>query len=214
MREWFIFYFSRFEAIKKLPKESQLEALTSIIEYAKEWKELTIEDPLANAIFIMAQPQIDANEKRYVSWKKWGRPKKQGSTKTSTETTTQSKTVEVKEKTEFEKTLDEFIKMRKAIKKPITEEWIKLVKQKLEKMYPWNEALQIQVLQNSISNSRQGVFPLKEGKDKIDQNSELVKKYKEQARQIREKAILDEINKYKNEKSETWTFDRRSEISC
>jgi hypothetical protein len=118
----------------------------------------------------------------------------------------------VKEKTEFEKTMDSFIEMRKAIKKPITEEWIKLVKQKLEKMYPWNEALQIQVLQNSISNSRQWVFPLKEGKEKIDQNSELVKKYKEQARQIREKAILDEINKY--EKPKTWTFDRRSEISC
>lgn len=163
MREWFIFYFSRFEAIKKLPKESQLEALTSIIEYAKEWKELTIEDPLANAIFIMAQPQIDANEKRYVAWKKWGRPKKQGSTKKSwTSETTTHTTSEVKEKTEFEKTLDEFIKMRKAIKKPLTEEWIKLVKQKLEKMYPGNQDLQIQVLQNSISNSWQWVFPLKE----------------------------------------------------
>ena len=113
--------------------------------------------------------------------------------------------------------MDSFIEMRKAIKKPITEEWIKLVKQKLEKMYPWNEALQIQVLQNSISNSRQGVFPLKEGKDKIDQNSELVKKYKEQARQIREKAILDEINKYKNdgnENSMNATFDRRAEMQC
>lgn len=135
--------------------------------------------------------------------------RKKCSKKTSTESTTQK--AEVKEKTELEKTMDSFIEMRKAIKKPITEEWIKLVKQKLEKMYPWNEALQIQVLQNSISNSRQGVFPLKEGKDKIDQNSELVKKYKEQARQIREKAILDEINKYKNEKPENWTFDRRAE---
>jgi len=162
MREWFIFYFSRFEAIKKLPKESQLEALTSIIEYAKEWKELTIEDPLANAIFIMAQPQIDANEKRYVAWKKWGRPKKQGSTKTSTESTTQSKTVEVKEKTEFDKAIDGFIEMRKKIKKPLTEQWLKLIKDKLEKMYPWKEYLQIKVLNNSISNSRQGIFPLKE----------------------------------------------------
>jgi hypothetical protein len=44
-----------------------------------------------------------------------------------------------------------------------------------------------------------------------------VKKYKEQAKQIREKAILDEINKYKNdgnENSMNTTFDRRSEISC
>ena len=220
MREWFVFYFSWFDAIKLLPQESQLEALTSIIWYAKDWKEMTIEDPLANAIFTMAQPQIDANEKRYTDWKKWGRPKKQGSTKkeTFTESTTHTTQKEtVKEKTEFEKTLDEFIKMRKAIKKPITDEWIKLVKQKLEKMYPWNETLQIQVLQNSISNSRQGVFPLKEGDDKYNKDNELVKKYKEQAKQIREKAILDEINKYKNdgnENSMNTTFDRRSEISC
>jgi len=164
------------------------------------------------------------NESEQRSERRKNAPKKQGSTKkksetseTTTHTTHTTHTTEVKEKTEFEKTLDEFIKMRKAIKKPLTEEWIKLVKQKLEKMYPWNEALQIQVLQNSISNSRQGVFPLKEGKEKIDQNSELVKKYKEQARQIREKAILDEINKYKNdgnEKSMNATFDRRAEMQC
>ena len=161
------------------------------------------------------------NESEQRSERRKNAPKKQGSTKkkseTSETTTHTTHTTEVKEKTEFEKTLDEFIKMRKAIKKPLTEEWIKLVKQKLEKMYPWNQDLQIQVLQNSISNSRQWVFPLKEGKDKIDQNSELVKKYKEQARQIREKAILDEINKYKNdgnENSMNATFDRRAEMQC
>ena len=161
------------------------------------------------------------NESEQRSERRKNAPKKQGSTKkkseTSETTTHTTHTTEVKEKTEFEKTLDEFIKMRKAIKKPITEEWIKLVKQKLEKMYPGNQDLQIQVLQNSISNSWQWVFPLKEGKDKIDQNSELVKKYKEQARQIREKAILDEINKYKNdgnENSMNATFDRRAEMQC
>jgi len=158
------------------------------------------------------------NESEQRSERRKNAPKKQGSTKkkiSETSTTTQTtQKVEVKEKTEFEKTMNSFIEMRKAIKKPITEEWIKLVKQKLEKMYPGNEALQIQVLQNSISNSWQWVFPLKEGKEKIDQNSELVKKYKEQARQIREKAILDEINKYKNdgnENSMNATFDRRAE---
>lgn len=170
---------------------------------------LPTEEALEEAMILLNE--IVSEKKKRAEFCNKNRKQKKGSTKTSTETTTQPKTVEVKEKTEFEKTLDEFIKMRKAIKKPLTEEWIKLVKQKLEKMYPWNEALQIQVLQNSISNSRQWVFPLKEGKDKIDQNSELVKQYKEQARQIREKAILDEINKYKNEKPENWTFDRRAE---
>ena len=169
---------------------------------------------------ILLNEVLKEKEEREACWSQGWRGNKKGSTKKKTETSTTTHTtqkVEVKEKTEFEKTIDSFIEMRKAIKKPITEEWIKLVKQKLEKMYPWNEALQIQVLQNSISNSRQGVFPLKEGKDKIDQNSELVKKYKEQARQIREKAILDEINKYKNdgnENSMNATFDRRAEMQC
>lgn len=166
---------------------------------------------------ILLNEVLKEKEEREACWSQGWRGNKKGSTKktktSETSTTTQTtQKAEVKEKTEFEKAIDEFIKMRKAIKKPITEEWIKLVKQKLEKMYPGNEALQIQVLQNSISNSWQWVFPLKEGKEKIDQNSELVKKYKEQAREIREKAILDEINKY--EKPKTWTFDRRSEISC
>lgn len=176
---------------------------------------LPTEEALEEAMILLNE--IVSEKKKRAEFCNKNRKQKKGSTKTSTESTTQSKKVEVKEKTEFEKTMDSFIEMRKAIKKPITEEWIKLVKQKLEKMYPWNEALQIQVLQNSISNSRQGVFPLKEGKDKIDQNSELVKKYKEQARQIREKAILDEINKYKNdgnENSMNATFDRRAEMQC
>ena len=176
---------------------------------------LPTEEALEEAMILLNE--IVSEKKKRAEFCNKNRKQKKGSTKTSTESTTQSKKVEVKEKTEFEKTMDSFIEMRKAIKKPITEEWINLVKQKLEKMYPWNEALQIQVLQNSISNSRQGVFPLKEGKDKIDQNSELVKKYKEQARQIREKAILDEINKYKNdgnENSMNATFDRRAEMQC
>lgn len=176
---------------------------------------LPTEEALEEAMILLNE--IVSEKKKRAEFCNKNRKQKKGSTKTSTETTTQSKTVEVKEKTELEKTLDEFIKMRKAIKKPITEEWIKLVKQKLEKMYPGNQDLQIQVLQNSISNSWQWVFPLKEGKDKIDQNSELVKKYKEQARQIREKAILDEINKYKNdgnENSMNATFDRRAEMQC
>jgi hypothetical protein len=181
------------------------------------YKTLPIEQR-AEGLQLLIEWMIQEKEERENCWSQGWR-KTKGSTKKKSETSettthTTHTTSEVKEKNEFEKTLDEFIKMRKAIKKPITEEWIKLVKQKLEKMYPGNQDLQIQVLQNSISNSRQWVFPLKEGKDKIDQNSELVKKYKEQARKIREQSILDEINKYKNEKSETWTFDRRSEISC
>lgn len=104
------------------------------------------------------------NESEQRSERRKNAPKKQGSakkTKSETSTTTTQK-VEVKEKSEFEKTLDAFIEMRKTIKKPLTKDWLKLIKDKLEKMYPWNIELQIKVLNNSISNSRQWVFPLKE----------------------------------------------------
>lgn len=106
------------------------------------------------------------NESEQRSERRKNAPKKQGSTKkkseTSETTTHTTHTTEVKEKTEFDKALDGFIEMRKKIKKPLTEQWLKLIKDKLEKMYPWKEYLQIKVLNNSISNSRQGIFPLKE----------------------------------------------------
>lgn len=104
------------------------------------------------------------NESEQRSERRKNASKKQGSTKkTKSETsTTTTQKVEVKGKSEFDKTIDAFIEMRKTIKKPLTKDWLKLIKDKLEKMYPWNIELQIKVLNNSISNSRQWVFPLKE----------------------------------------------------
>lgn len=103
------------------------------------------------------------NESEQRSERRKNAPKKQGSTKKKiSETSTTTQTTEVKEKTEFDKAIDGFVEMRKKIKKPLTEQWLKLIKDKLEKMYPWKEYLQIKVLNNSISNSRQWIFPLKE----------------------------------------------------
>ena len=124
--------------IKKLPKEDALEEAINLLEEI-----------------------VSEKKKRAETCK---RKSKKGSTKkeTSETTTHTTHTTEVKEKTEFDKALDGFVEMRKKIKKPLTEQWLKLIKDKLEKMYPWKEYLQIKVLNNSISNSRQGVFPLKE----------------------------------------------------
>lgn len=65
-------------------------------------------------------------------------------------------------KTDFDKIFDDFRKMRKAIKKPLTDEAEKLIIQKLKKLAPDNESLQIEILEQSIMNSYQGVFPLNE----------------------------------------------------
>jgi len=54
-----------------------------------------------------------------------------------------------------------FIEMRKKIKKPPTEYAIKLIKKELNKIAMNDEALQIEILNQSIRNCWQDVFPLK-----------------------------------------------------
>ena len=69
----------------------------------------------------------------------------------------------VKEKgelTEFERTFLEFEKMRTRIKKPLTPYAKELILKELQKLSP-DEQTQIQILNQSIRNSYQGVFPLK-----------------------------------------------------
>lgn len=135
------------------------EQLRKMVEF---YKTLPIEQR-AEGLQLLIEWMIQEKEERENCW---SQRKTKGSTKkkseTSETTTHTPHTTEVKEKTEFDKALEDFVEMRKKIKKPLTEQWLKLIKDKLEKMYPWKEYLQIKVLNNSISNSRQGVFPLKE----------------------------------------------------
>jgi hypothetical protein len=53
--------------------------------------------------------------------------------------------------------------MRKKIKKPMTDRAVELTIKELEKLAPLDEAKQIQILEQSIRNSWQGVFPLNGG---------------------------------------------------
>ena len=62
---------------------------------------------------------------------------------------------------ELKQTIYEFIKMRKAIKKPLTTRGLELMINKLKKMTS-NTNDQIQILNNSIMNNWLGIFPLKE----------------------------------------------------
>lgn len=73
MRDSVVFYRSFAEAIKALPKEEQLKALWAIIDYGLD--EIRPEEyGVHTAIFLMAKPQIDANNKRYQNGTKGGRP--------------------------------------------------------------------------------------------------------------------------------------------
>ena len=75
-RDSFVRYESFSIAINLLPEENQLHATTFIINY---WLYGTEPDraidPIAYAIFVMAKPQIDANNKRFINWCKGWRPK-------------------------------------------------------------------------------------------------------------------------------------------
>lgn len=72
MRDSVVFYRSFYEAIKRLPEKEQAESFRAIMEYALNDKEPE-EDGVAMAIYLMAKPQIDANNKRYQNGTKGGR---------------------------------------------------------------------------------------------------------------------------------------------
>jgi len=71
-RDSFVWYESFSKAINILPEANQLHAYKFIVDYGLYGIEPELEiDPVAYAIFVMARPQLDANNKRYENWKKW-----------------------------------------------------------------------------------------------------------------------------------------------
>lgn len=72
MKDSFVFYRSFLRGIEKLTDDEQLKAYRAICKYALlgEVEEL---NGAASIVFEMAQPQIDANNKRYENGKKGGK---------------------------------------------------------------------------------------------------------------------------------------------
>ncbi len=86
-RESFLFYRSFYEAIKRMPCEVQAEIYPAIAEYALMGKMPTDISDVAMAMFLLIQPNIDVNNKRFENGKKGaafgkrgGRPKKKTTT--------------------------------------------------------------------------------------------------------------------------------------
>lgn len=82
------------------------------------------------------------------------------------------------ENEELKSEIQEFIKMRTKIKKPLTTHALELILKDLNKITP-NVDEQIQIIKQSIKNGWQGVFPLKENKkqDSFEKFKELAKNY-------------------------------------
>lgn len=72
MRESFVFYKSWLDGIELLPEAAQLEAYRALARYACTGEETKV-GALANVIFTMARPIIDANNKRFADGRKGGR---------------------------------------------------------------------------------------------------------------------------------------------
>lgn len=76
-RESFLFYRSFYEAIKPLPRDIQGEIYSAIMEYALYGNLSERLKPVANSVFTLIRPILDANRQRYESGKNGGRPAKQ-----------------------------------------------------------------------------------------------------------------------------------------
>ena len=81
----------------------------------------------------------------------------------------------------FSSTISEFKKMRKSIRKPMTEKAEELLLWELEKLAPWDEQMKIAILNKSILNCWQWVFPLKE-EDKKAMIDPLLVEYENQVK--------------------------------
>jgi hypothetical protein len=63
--------------------------------------------------------------------------------------------------TALDDALEEFVKHRKALKRPLAGKGIELIRAELEKLAPGDEEKQIAIINQSIMRGWQGVFPLK-----------------------------------------------------
>ena len=209
MNDSIIFYRSFMEAASVLPAEEYKEAVSAVLSYGLDGIEPENLSPYAKMFFLLAKPQIDANNARREAGRRGGEAKRDNAksknfvakssnaTVCYTETDKQNvanananananvnavKEKEEKEKTAVRKTetlntiLEErvnderlketykdFVRMRSTIKKPLTNRALKMVIDKVEQLEPKDIKKQIAVLEQSIMNSWQGVFALKDG---------------------------------------------------
>lgn len=93
---------------------------------------------------------------------------------------------------ELKETVYEFIKMRKAIKKPLTTRGLELMIKKLYKMTN-NIDEQTEILNNSIMNNWQGIFPINKTENKIKQKKTNYNNYEQRKYDNMEQFYANEI---------------------
>ena len=181
-RDGFVFYRSFAEALALVDEQTQLQCYRAIVNYGIYGIEPVL-DGIALAVFTLVKPQIDANNKRYTSGTKGGRPRKTPEekptvfkTKTEpkpkqnqTETKRKPKTAEIFEelKDKYEASLSnpmiqilsEWFSYKDSIKKPLGEKSVEhLIKQSIELERKYGYQKVCKCFEDSIKNGYQGVF--------------------------------------------------------
>ena len=95
MRDSVLFYRSFYDALKNIPSDERLKVYDAIMEYGMYDQDPDL-DGVALAIFLLAKPQIDANNKRYENGCK--AKKKRTVSETEANTKQDSSECEAKEK--------------------------------------------------------------------------------------------------------------------
>lgn len=76
MRESFVFYRSFFESFEKFPKKERLQLFEAVCDYALNEVEPEGLPGMAEVVFTLLKPQLDANLRKYENGLKGGRPAK------------------------------------------------------------------------------------------------------------------------------------------
>lgn len=254
IRDSFIFYRSFFETIGDLDDKQQLEIYRAIAEFSLNDKRVELVG-LSKTIFRLIEPQLEANRKRFLNGqkgaehgKKGGRPKTPRKPQDNPEETpsptpnknkndnlnpkSESKSQIQKKYPEFinDELLDEFVEMRKKLKKPLTERAVKLTLADLQKFEDKQKGFANLALENSIKNSWQGVFEPRNDKQQpqsfvsqINQicGYDLVKDVKESETEIKvickspvAKSKLFELETGSKDKIKALFGNKKFEISC
>lgn len=159
----------------------QEEIVNKLLDEMERFNVFTkLEDGLIinRRMYYKAEREEKIHEARVKAGRKGGLSKKgsKGKPKQAPPSSSPSSSPSLKEKSkEFKQTLKNFIESRKKLKKPMTNYAIELLIKRLEKLNS-NEKIQIEIMEQSILNSWQGVFPLKAEIEEISLPKKIVTK--------------------------------------
>lgn len=203
-RSSFLLYIDKKEIVENLTDEQAGKVFKAIYKYVDEKEEIEL-DPVSKIVFVMFKQLLDKDENRYLSivernrinGSRGGRPKKEenpknpvGSSgnpkkpkKANTNTNTNNNNnIEYYSNKKLNDLFLDFLEVRKKLKAVNSERAISSL---LKTLSEYDDETKYKMIDQSITNSWKGVFPLKENKP-----------YK--SKSVREEIVPDWMNKETN----------------